>query len=312
MHIVVRILVLSTILYLFLLSGISADVALAGVPPAIPTPRPSDNTPVSQTQPTGAYGPAVPTPVPFQPYTKDIHNSAGLVVGNLTGIDYDTVRLLVYNDSIIDGEHYSVNVRTDLTSTPADLTVDLNTCDSGILPGGMNNVKFLCAARVIVHSSNDLQATPGTLSMKFTVPASCLDGDVQDTDYYFVYYDGAGYQIQTPKVTAGNNIATIEADITGINGALTLVMPVLPVQRSNRATPAAPAGVPMVSIPPTTATLLTSGKESTGIIGLGFLLQGLVLINIAACISIGLRILKGIAGLLRIKRKGHISLSLAH
>jgi hypothetical protein len=265
-------------------SSILPWVALAGVPPPVPTSQP---VPVPPAQSSGGYSPQTPSQASFQSYTIDVYDSAGLVIGNLTGIDSNKVRLLVGNASITNGEYCSVSVQADMERKPVNPTIDLNFCDKGSLPDGMDNVKFLCAVSLIAQSQYDLQLIPGTLILRFTIPVSGFVKVEQDAKYYLVYYDGAGYQIQTPGIAVENGTATIEARVPDINGIFTVIMPDPQDPKSDRTILAmlTPTSMPGVTSNLTPFFNLTG--DSTGISN-WWPSPGLMLLFLTNCGAIGI------------------------
>jgi hypothetical protein len=132
--------------------------------------------------------------------------------------------------------------------------------DQGNVPGGMDNIVMLLATNISTQSSYGWSIKLGTVTIKFTVPASKLSGASADTKYYIVHYDGSGYQIIPVNVVTTNSSTTIEAHVSDLSGTYTAVMSIPPKPA------AAPSPTPAPTPAPTPVPCPTPGPAS-GILG---------------------------------------------
>ncbi len=188
-------------------------------PPSLDTPTP---TPVPPSPPSGgSSAPSYSAPPSFQPYTEDLHASDGTVVGNLTGVDFSTVRLEAAGVSA-DGSNRSIYIQANLGSKPWGATLDIHLGPEGNVPAGMDDVVLLSSATLNAVSSTGWPLTSG-VTVRFTIPASELPAG-SDAKYYLVHYDGTSYRIVNASVTSSDGGATIEAAISSLTGTITAVM----------------------------------------------------------------------------------------
>jgi hypothetical protein len=236
--------------------GIVSDTAMAGVPPIPPTPTPQPS------QPSGGYSsPATYSPPVFQPYTEDIKSTNGIVLGQLEGIDFSTVRLTASGNGAIGGDTISLDIRADLNSKPEGVTLDIIMGGEGNLPGGMDNVVKLSTAGITARSKYGWSLKPGTVTFKFTMPTDRLDAAGPDAKYYLVRYDGSGYQINSIDIIKSGSIATVETNVPDVSGTYTVVMTCPP-----KAT-AMPSPTPIPSPAPTVTSYPTPTPAPSGIMG---------------------------------------------
>jgi hypothetical protein len=247
---------ITIVLFVVIVLGITSGAAIAGAPPPVPTQVPTPAPP-----PSGGYTPPSYSAAPsFQPYTEDVKSTDGSVIGKLAGIDFTTVRLTASRSATIDGGNFSVDLGADMSSKPLDATLDITIGDEGNVPEGMDNVIMLTTASISSQSRYGWSIKTGTLTLKFTIPASRLGEATAETKYYIVRYDGTGYQIIPVTVTTSDSSATIEAKIPDISGTYSLVMSCPPKP--------APTSTPLPTPEPTPAVPCpTPAPASSGIMG---------------------------------------------
>lgn len=209
---------ITTLLIVIILS-IMSSTAMAGAPPAVP----GKPTPVPEAPPSGVSN-SYTSPPAFQPYTEDLKSSDGSVVGTMSGLDYSTVRLSASCNATIGGDAISIDIGVDLNSKPSGATLDVAIGDDGSLPEGMSDVVILSTAKITVGSTYGWSVKSGTPTVKFTMPASRLEGAVNDTKFYLVRDDGTGYQITAVSAVVSDDTATVEAKVPDISGTFTAVM----------------------------------------------------------------------------------------
>lgn len=255
---------ITIVLFVVIVLGITSGAAVAGAPPPVPTqvPTPAPTPAPTPTPPSsGGYTPpSYSAPPTFQPSTVDLKSTDGSVIGTLTDIDSSTVRLAASRSATIDGGNISVTLGADLSSKPLEALLDITIGDEGNVPEGMENVIMLSMAKFNEQSRYGWSIRPGTIALKFTMPASRVNEATAETKYYIVRYDGTGYQIIPVTVTTSNSSATVEANIPDISGTYTLVMscPPKPV----------PTSTPLPTPEPTPAVPCpTPAPASSGILG---------------------------------------------
>lgn len=237
--------IIMALIVLTLLSCSQFSMAKASTPP-IPPAYPPSPMPVPQS-PSGGYSPPS-EPVTFQSYSLPLLSSDGTVTGNITGIDFNTVRLLAMSSVSSGDGNYSLIISEDLSQKPGNPMMDIIIGNDGNLPGGMDSATPLVSVSVTRQSLYGWSVKAGTLTMTFSVPLSRLNGSSADATYYLIRYDGAGYQLVKADLIDVSSSATFQASPPDDSGTFTLAMvrpsPVLPG-------PALlPSQLPMVAIAP--------------------------------------------------------------
>lgn len=219
-----------------------------------PTPAP---TPAPYNPPSGGgSSPSYSSSPSFQPYTEDLHASDGTVIGNLTGVDYSTVRLAAARSGSTDGKNRSVYIEASLSYKPSGATLDINLGTDANIPAGMDDVTVLSAA-TFKADSNSGWPLSSAVTVRFMVPTSELPAG-SDAKYYLVHYDGSGYRIVEASVTSSDGMATIEAVVSSLSGTITAL-----VSSTPKAAPAASPS-PAPTMAPAAMAQPTSTPESPG------------------------------------------------
>lgn len=197
---------------------LATALTVAQTPPDIP-PDP-DATPTPAPAPP-SYSPQTSySPPAFEPWTVPVLSPAGLTIGNLTGVDFFTVRFAA---AVSDNESGSLASYGELGSKPGVVPVDMSLGTDASLPEGMRDVVVLASARI---SGDGLAAWPfkaGTMRLTFSVPSARLDGLSGDAHYYLVRCGDDGYQIVSVSFTDAGDARTAEALVTSLAGSFTLV-----------------------------------------------------------------------------------------
>jgi hypothetical protein len=238
---------LASMLVLIFLIGMLSGTAMAGAPPVVP------QKPVPPTGGGGGGGsPSYSEPEPFHSSTVTLSSSDGSAVGNLTSIDFYTVRLNAAGNGMVNGKNHSVAVTADLNSMPSSPVMDIKMGSEGNIPGGMDGLAFLSAVDITGQGLSGWSLKSGTTHITFSVPSSMVTAGTE-AKLYIVYYDGANYHFITANVAAANGVTTIDAAVPGIAGTFTAVMSGCPTPTPAPTASPTPAPTPVPTPEPTPA-----------------------------------------------------------